>query len=393
MDDPWGSPWADELHQSPPTPESKGTKRLTLDPIAQGKNAVATEKTNSLWDVPGDGFGSWAEAPPDQDIKKNGEISGVSLDWNSRGDGVVKKIDISGISPHWDESQAGSTHSTPKLSSGPLPKPSEFLRRPSPDPWASITVSPDVEHKDIPEITSHDKDANSDSAIIANPPGTSRAKQPEELLPGTKEKAVQESTDDMVTGKVEPKADLTNAKRAAEASDKGSDVKEADELSRSSSSPSDQSHHDEAHSESPRTSLDDDTHRPEVHRHVSEKIQVLVEHYDALAKAQLEETVIAGKSPHPERSESDNEEGYGEQQILSDVGPKNGMGLAKNTKAEEREALEEDEAATKSEDDEKGQEREREEEEDDDFGDFEEGQSQSSEAIRDGEQTSDGQAN
>jgi hypothetical protein len=133
---------------------------------------------------------------------------------------------------------------------------------------------------------------------------------------------------------------------------------EADEVSRSSSSPSDHSHHDGIHSESPRTSLEEETHRPEAQRHVSEKIQVLVEHFDGLAKAQLEEPAIAGRS-HGSDGDGNDAGSHTENIAPSETGPEVGENADSNQ-----------------------------EEDDDDFGDFEDGQSQIDGAPGQEEQTS-----
>ncbi|KIM99467.1 hypothetical protein OIDMADRAFT_55390 [Oidiodendron maius Zn] len=389
MDDPWGSPWADQLHQPPPAPDAKGTNGLTLVPIKPGKNTAVTEKTHNPWDIPRDTFSSWTEVPVGQDIKANGELSSVSHSWESQGAEGIKKIDVSGLSPRWKESQAGSGHSTPKLSPSTLPKPTELPRQPSPDPWASVTVSSDAERKDVPEIRSQDKGDHFRTAIISHPPGTPHTTQSEVLLPKSTEVA-QEPTDGIVTTKQALEAGPKEAQTTIEVSDKELTRKDADEVSRSSSSPSDQSHHDEAHSESPRTSLDDDTHRPEAHRHVSEKIQVLVEHYDALAKAQLEDTVIVGRSPHPDRSESGGDEMQDEHQGSPDGSPeRKENGEVKMAEIEESEGVGND-AAKYREDDDTSEAEQGQEEGDEDFGDFEDGQSQTSEAIEDKEQTSNG---
>lgn len=371
MDDPWGSPWAEELHQPAPAPNSKGANGLTLAPIAQGNNnAVTTEKTNSPWDVPGEGFGSWAEAPEEQEIKENSEVSGGSLEWGSQGAEHSTKLDISGISPHWDESQAGSGLSTPKLSPVPLPTPTKLPRPASPDPWANSAASTDGDLKDVPEVGGQVRKLSLEDVTISSSPGDRQTEQHEESPFKTEDKPLQEFQGSATTIEAPPEGDPEEAEMAS-VPDKDSAENNVEAVSRSSSSPSDHSHHDETHSESPRTSLDEDSHRPEAQRHVSGKIQVLVEHFDALAKAQLDESVIVGRGPSSSRGDDDEEEPHDEQAASREASPEERQTDKAESDAEE---TEEEEVEV--------------EEADDDFGDFEEGHSQISDSIGEEEETS-----
>jgi hypothetical protein len=350
MDDPWGSPWADELHHPISPPDTKARNGPTLAPITPGKDAVTTEKTDRPWDVPGDGFGDWAEVPEVQDITGSGEVAGVSSGWETRGSGDLDKIDASGLSPHWDGSQTGSGHVTPALALNQLPKPAVDARQPSPDPWATaVALSDGDRNKHISEERGQDTEASSEIVVLAQPPPSSAANPHEGHM--------SELEDNAPSGiaEVTPKGTPKDSQVPVGTLEQVSTTKEADEVSRSSS-PSDHSHHDEIPSESPRTSLDEDTHRPHVHRHVSEKIQVLVEHYDGLAKAQLEESVPGEDSIKSDRDIDGIEGSHG----------KESGRLIVSTGADEKEKLESDE---ENEDD------------DDDFGDFEDGHSQISEPI------------
>ena len=374
MDDPWGSPWADELHQSIPAPAAEGTNGLTLAPMAEGKHAATSERTNSSWDLPGDAFGSWPVAPVIQEIKGSSDTSSANPDWETRGAGDIKKIDVGGLSPNWDESQAGSGHSTPKLSLTPLPKPTDFSREPSPDPWATALVSPDTDQKDIQEAQSQDKEVGLERTEVTLPE-TSGLESQEQPPANPKVSLLPTAADDTSLQETDPETGPEDTQTTVEISEQDRGGKDADEVSRSSSSPSDQSHHNEGHSESPRTSLDDDTQRPEVHRHVSEKIQVLVEHYDTLAKAQLGEADIVSRGPHSDQGEDGEEEPHEEEKLPSEVGPevdgKEKVDIAGDNEEEEGEVENKCENEDEDED----------EDEDDDFGDFEEGNSQISEPI------------
>lgn len=372
MDDPWGSPWADELHQSVPAPHAKGADGLSLAPTTQGKNAVTTEKSSGSWDVPGGSFDTWAGITVVQDTKGHGDISGGIPSWETRGAGEIKKIDVNDLSPHWDESQPGSGHPTPKLSPSPLPKPTELARQPSPDPWASVAGASDADCKDMSEERGQDKESSSESAVETSSPETAGMRHQDQTLAKPKDTIPPTSTKDAGTTETASGTRPNDTQGPLDVLDEVKARKDADEVSRSSSSPSDHSHHDEGHTESPRTSLDEDTHRPEVHRHVSEKIQVLVEHYDALAKAQLEETAIVGRDSHSDGGE-DEEELQAKENFPSEVGPEGG----------DKEMV-----GKMEEEDEEEEKKEEGGETDDDFGDFEEGNSQISEPVELGEQPS-----
>lgn len=355
MDDPWGSPWADDIHHPISPPDTKGINGATLlAPITPGKGAVTTEKTDSPWDVSGDGFSDWAEVPEVQDITGSGEVVGVSPGWETLGIGDPKKVDASGLSPRWNGSQTGSGHVTPALAPSPLPQPAVDGRQPSPDPWATVALSDGGRNKDMSEERGQDAGASSEMAVLVRSPPSPATDPHEGQLSEPKGNALRriaEVTEETPKDSQVPVGTL----------EQDSGTKEADEVSRSSS-PSDHSHHDEIPSESPRTSLDDDTNRPHVHRQVSEKIQVLVEHYDGLAKAHLEEPL-----PVEGGIKSD-----GDINGIDEPHCKESGRLIVAIGADEKEKLESDE----------------ENDDDDDFGDFEDGHSQISEPILEEEQVS-----
>lgn len=401
MDDPWGSPWADELQSSIPPPaaaKTKGPNGLTLAPIPPGKNEADTEKTNSPWELPGDAFGSWASPPLVQEIKE-GKSSNVSLDWEARGAGDIKRTDVGGLSPNWDESQAGSSHSTPKLSPTPLPKPNDLPREPSPDPWAGIQISPDTAPTDKPDVLRYDKDATLDTTDLKSPSERSRLQPEARSSPESKECDLSTANDNTTATETAPEKGDRHTRSPIDTSESQKEGNDTDELSRSSSSPSDHSHPNGLHAESPRTSLEDDAQRPEVHRHVSEKIQVLVEHYDALAKSQIEDVAIYPRTPRSERGEVDVE-GQDEEQrqspsaIMSEVIDKENPMLKEDKEDVEgqfeddlhHDDINEDIDGAKAEDEVKDEDN-GEDKDDDDFGDFEEGNSQISVPIEAAEET------
>lgn len=354
MDDPWGSPWADELHHSIPHPDSKGHGLTLAHTTTQRTTADTIQKTDGPWGGHGGHFGDWAEDSVLQDATESDGVSGANPAWEPQGTEEIK-ADGGGLSPQWDRSQAGSGHSTPKLSPTLLPKPVDVSRQPSPDPWVTAAVPLDEDYqKHIPRRWGQHTEASSGSTILSGPPHGTAAEQDENSLAEVKDSAPRKSADDRVivedtldSSREDPQTPILRDYLTGE---------EVDGVSRSSSSPSDHSQHDEIHPESPRTSVEDETNRPEVQRHVSEKIQVLVEHFDGLAKAQLEDPAISGKS-HDSNGDGNNAGPHDEGVARFETRPQSVADLDQ-------------------------------EDDDDDFGDFEDGQSQIDETPGQDEHTS-----
>src|SRR4051812_48359095 len=87
MDDPWGSPWADELQHDTPTPVLKkevvgtGEVPINVPPVVE-------ERVRDAWGTEDDGFGEWATLPAD-----DGEVSGA--------------LGLDGASHAWDTKHKG----------------------------------------------------------------------------------------------------------------------------------------------------------------------------------------------------------------------------------------------------------------------------------------------
>ena len=324
MDDPWGSPWADEVQVPHPI-----TTRNN-DEVARPKTPVKTAtlalegKTKSPWDDVGDdGFGEWSSMPtgPGKALGFDGANDG--WDRNTVDDAPLKKEN--GIVSLWGDN--ASISDAPKLAPSALPK--HAIRQPSPDPWATEFALHDGKTRnDTAEVENQDVGGRkSEDLHVGRAEGVLSAANiypidGEQLLdgslgePAATEVHVDETT---VNGSEEPEPKPEKSSTTAGIEDpeptpqKSSNTPDADPISsRPSSSPSDGSHHDEALQESPRTSLDDESKRPEAPRKVSSKIQELVEHFNGLAKQEeVGEPILSrkdSKTKEDEAKESEKED-------------------------------------------------------------------------------------
>jgi hypothetical protein len=361
MDDPWGSPWADETQT--PLPVKLNGDDFAVKPTTpvKGTSLALEQKTNSPWDdADDDGFGDWAVGNPE---KEQGLGFDGAYDGWTRNDGDERGYDpkLEGshaLSGSWENDATISDDPTPKLGPGLPPKPSDILRQPSPDPWVvdinqedgaadTVPVTSDrhdkgsIDVKSMPEL-SRDDDITQDKAPVVVEDG---------VLPGTigiKDGPTRtNSANGIVEGSDKWNHESEETLKPIEIIAQNGDIQAVQEgLSRRSSSPSEHSHHDETTEDSPRTSLDEEPKRPSVARKVSSKIQELVEHFDGLAKQEEVAVPIVGRIGSPKRKTD-------------------GMGNVEEEKEEEEEMEEKEEM-----------EEEAVEEEMDDFGDFEDVQSE-----------------
>lgn len=321
MDDPWGSsPWADELQTQQPVKKKHdyvGTKPTA--PVRASTLALA-EKTNSPWDdVSDDGFGEWAALPTD-DTGVLG-LDGTSDNWeqNTGDNRELPNVESSALSAPWNESPSNSNVHIPKLSPVLLPKPAEIARQPSPDPWATETASNDAAPKgdgnsaDVEELEETEaeviKDEIEEEEVYledSTPVCTDEELAPgivgntSEILPVNKDSSERETDDS-----TEQLEDTILVPVTA----KISEVHEIDPVSsRPSSSPSERSHHDEVLQDSPRTSIDEDPKRPQIPRKASSKVQELVQHFDGLAKPEVEPIANVPKSTQSDNIDAEAED-------------------------------------------------------------------------------------
>jgi hypothetical protein len=300
MDDPWGSsPWADELQEQQPVKTKKDDVGTKPSAPVRASTLALEEKTNSPWnDVSDDGFGEWAALPMD-------DTGGLGLDaadddWeqNTGDNRELPNVESSALSAPWNESPSNSNENIPKLSPVVLPKPAEIARQPSPDPWATETTSNNAAPKgdgtsaDLGKLKEIHQEVISDGILEERyPEDSAPAPTDEELVPGTVGNTseilpVSKESSERETGdSIEQLEDPTLAPVSAQTSE----VHEIDPVSsRPSSSPSERSHHDEVLQDSPRTSIDEDPKRPQMPRKASSKVQELVQHFDGLAKPEVE---------------------------------------------------------------------------------------------------------
>ncbi|KAF7959923.1 hypothetical protein EAE96_001526 [Botrytis aclada] len=388
MDDPWGSPWADELNND------DGLGSRSIDNVADGNQVgkaseALRNNVNATWGTSDDGFGDWEE---DAGKKKGGlDLDGAAEQWDTPNRGrelEVVKDDVGALSPGWGNSSPSPARAAPKLSPSLLPEPVAIAREPSPDPWANAVLSeksatvedkPDsgatIEKFDtfqeaIEEATDEDSEVDSPEvfeAILPQPEDSDEPKfEPVELpFDETNQMAIGgiESVDEEAIGlgiELEPKSDLCTEiieDKHHESDDTvlpSTQVPEH-ESSRPSSSPSDISHHDELLPDSPRTSLDEEPKRVRTTRPASPNIQEPAKELNCPAKTEdelVEEDVKL------------------EEEIEGSTEPDNEHAAVTKPEVAEDDAVDESSNAEEPDDDDFG-----------DFGDFEEGFSDDGEEV------------
>lgn len=319
MDNPWGSPWADEAES--PSTNTTFTKQIeTPRPKtpAQAPSLAFQQSTTSPWDdIGGDNgdndFGDWAEMPSEKsntdfglDVENGGWNGAIN---NDQGLGHQKD---SGFSISWnDERPIENTLPEPKSDPSPLPNAEGISRLPSPDPWSYEQETSTSPKKDISKEEGSEEDAvpiktlergfqsevvRSDSAIELLPESedvapSSTAAQHEKIEEDKKSQEALKVAPDVVV-KEEPSTSNENGPPS----------------SRPSSSPSDRSQHDEIFAESPRTSFDEEPkQRPQIPRKVSSKVQELVEHFDTIAKKEDAPVLTSTKATKDDSDGQDTE--------------------------------------------------------------------------------------
>ena len=384
MDDPWGSsPWDDDLRSTIPSITKGNNGGLALKTLGT-KLADGKGETDSPWDDEGGDFGDWAALPTEDEGLGIGGIDGVDERWEERPtriDGGEAKNDLRGLSPHWSEPAVSPEIGRTTLSPVLFQKPTEATRQPSPDPWATerkeTTLNGNGDKKAILDAKDQDTTVNPGSSTTEKVPEKGSADTSQLLNDDAKVSQTGPSMEEENTADDETLATSSVVSRGTpepiEMPEEYTNGKEIEESSRPSSSPSDHSHHDEMQPESPRTSLDEEPKRPQGHRHVSTKIQELVEHFDGLVMAQLEEPVILHGSGQTSRENLDKETGErDEKENLRGIDIPGGVD-DREMDAALRAGASEAALVDKSDP--------QKDEEDDDFGDFEDGQSEISESF------------
>jgi len=361
MDDPWGSPWADELQNAG---IGKGEVVRPKTPNAP-LSTLSVEKGDSPWDgvdnEDEDRFGEWSAVPAEETVLgKPLGFDGASDAWDvphKVEDGGLVNGGLNGHSITWDESPAIEKECIPKLAPSLPLESRKIAELPSPDPWSTEPTWNDSARKEISVRSgSHDQETISEDTIVPAVP----RHVPAENVVSSNADSVPETVHTLPEKEAKKHANHSLATGALETDEKvvaDSNTHEVDhESSRPSTSPSDHSTHDEIQSESPRTSMDEEPKRPSMPTENASKVQELVQHFDELAKAEDADELggVNEKDSQPEvkGEKSDDEvvvvgEKYSQEELNSD--------RAELQKVPE--IVEEDE------------------DEDDDFGDFEDGQS------------------
>ncbi|KAL2268965.1 hypothetical protein VTJ83DRAFT_3811 [Remersonia thermophila] len=291
MDDPWGSPWAapdadakdSKLASSPAKSDLVPPPRALLSPSNSPRLPSALDP--SPW--AGDDGGAHVEwgvpEPPAHSIWAGGWGSGSSSPHRAptpRDEALEKETPIA-----WP-----ATLATPKQPNG------FSLRQPSPDPWAS-EFSPEPPLDDAvntPRLVVHDASSVDAPTEPLQAAGLGLVDEPVWDTPGDEARAIcHVSTADAVPPLVtsdaaeEPVAQATLATNDTTLSTESLAPSQEDHPSTPSNETTD---HEEDRQESPHTSVDEELtpHLP-VARKVSGKVQELVDKFDSLAKAAIEE--------------------------------------------------------------------------------------------------------
>jgi hypothetical protein len=313
MDDPWGSPWADEIpkHLNDPNPvktEKRDEEEKPKTPVTASSVALK-EQTNSPWADDDDGFGEWAAVPSEELKERELGFDGAADGWDTReenGHKAVLKDDSSGLTLAWNDTATITQDGTPRLAPITLPKSAELARQPSPDPWATETALNDVNKVEDEKSSEPGEKAikalhNISVPVEDAPPADQVPHTGNELLPEKEDLIPEKSTSEDGNDK---RADIASTEphkeelRPTEIPNGNAEGQEADPgSSRPSSSPSDHSRQDEILQESPRTSFDEELKRPQMPRKASSKVQELVQYFDGRAKQDEEPIVDVTREP------------------------------------------------------------------------------------------------
>ncbi|TGO16062.1 hypothetical protein BTUL_0032g00240 [Botrytis tulipae] len=344
MDDPWGSPWADELNND----DGLGIRSIdnVTDGNQVGKASEALRNTvKATWGTSDDGFGDWEE---DTGKKKGGlGLDGAAEQWDTPNRGrelEVVKDHVGALSPGWGNSSPSPARAAPKLSPSLLAEPVAISREPSPDPWAnavhsekSATVEDKVNsgatittlkpfQEVVEEATDDDSEVESPEvfeAIVSQPEDSDETKfepvgflfdETAQTATGGIDKENEEAIGLGID--LEPKSDLSTEITEEEHHESDDTVLPSTQVpehesSRPSSSPSDISHHDELLPDSPRTSLDEEPKRSRTTRAVSPDVQEPAKEFDDPAKPEdelvTEDVKSEGEIDKPEVPGDDEE--------------------------------------------------------------------------------------
>lgn len=301
MDD-WASPWAEEEQYQQPTNarETGGnnTSTTTHLPVAKAATLSLGESINSPWDNveeedDDEGFGEWS-LPAEVKLAEGSFQPDEAWHRNAGNQGELEDH-AKDLAPAWKENATLSE--PPKLAPSPVPK--HLMRQSSPGPWATESSRNDIPHAEEKEISEEglaELEQEGDGSLDVTSLGSSPQSGPQDVAQEHILRA-----HDIPTPEAES-IQSTESKRNSTA-----DVDRSS--SQPSSSPSVTSQHEDGRHESPRTSMDDESHRPQLARKVSSKIQELVEHFDGLVKQGDDEVFTSRESSQVRSQEQSPHEG------------------------------------------------------------------------------------
>lgn len=291
MDDPWGSPWADESTRPLPKFDKLSSKR----PVRPEKPLGVSQDSRSPWDDDDDdGFGEWTTLPATDEIQANvqdgpeqAEIVGWSASVNeefTQGKDHIRPDGSAWFSREMQPKNGGSLGvEIPQVSDRAL----------SPDPWAQEAAGAEEKARS-PQVA----DSNAGEESTKNNTGEDGARV------GTATAGNEDEYGTQASGELDRSVPLNGEEETsigkpavkhhqdrptavldhADASMQAEEATQGESLaSRPSSSPSDHSHHNEVLTESPRTSFEEAEERPKLEREGSSKVKEMVRLFDSLA--------------------------------------------------------------------------------------------------------------
>lgn len=289
MDDPWGSPWADES----PRPLPKLNNPVSKRPVTPEKALSAGQGSKSPWDDD-DGFGEWATLPATDEVQAN-EQDGPEQAEITEWDASVNEKYTQGKDHIRPDGSAWFRREIQHTGAGilGLEIPQVAGRALSPDPWAEnaakaeeTTRTPPVPESNAgEESTTNGTDehgALSLSGVVKDEDGncSEAIDEVDNAIPPNDDKAASIGRTSNNHNQDKPPAVLNDAVTDRQTGE----VNQGDSLaSRPSSSPSDHSHHDEVLTDSPRTSFEEEDKRPKIDIEGPSKVKETVPFFDGLA--------------------------------------------------------------------------------------------------------------
>lgn len=288
MDDPWGSPWADETPEIAEKPVDAKPKPT----IVPAKPQPFDSATKSPWDEDED-FGEWAALPGNATQESpHATIKYADDDWNfqanegqeAQGEEVTTANDID--SP-WTTPSNEPAKSSPLKPQGVSGEEKHDLH----DPWAQSTQDEQLPHEEAGG-SGHNAapDTSNLHGRISGDTDTSEEqwlKSDLEVSSLPHETPSQETTSKIHIAEPFPlpmgEPDLPSQDSISPSLISDIPEKEASQSSRPSLSLSDRSPHHETVADSPRTSVEEETRRPTLESVDSSKVKQLVQLFDGLA--------------------------------------------------------------------------------------------------------------